>query len=326
MLQKNVQFEMDRKYLAVLFELCYVRHGRSLNLNPADDTPINENLPSLGPLLLVFLTVLGINQLMEQLPINNIGMFRRNGEPLCNRSPDRRADGYLCWSRMQAEAGQKLEDIIARKECERRAGDGLFLWGVGNAPPLVINELVCMDKKIPVVFSIMKSKAKAIDVAPERVVIWRRYFDSNGFQQPLPEHALVISRSDRETDAKKFHYALMCYSDTPLQLKYGTPFDHHAYRNASKRGGPIAPSQVTALLNLTSEPSKNPGYEVNLRAMLTANYWIRLTDPLELSHEKLTALNRCDDIPIREWNPFVSYLRHGWTNFMDRNEPQLVMF
>ena len=36
--------------------------------------------------------------------------------------------------RMQAEAGQRLETIIARKEIERQAGEGLFLWGVGSAP------------------------------------------------------------------------------------------------------------------------------------------------------------------------------------------------
>lgn len=33
----------------------------------------------------------------------------------------------VCWTRMQAEAGQNINRIIARKEAERRAGGGLYL-------------------------------------------------------------------------------------------------------------------------------------------------------------------------------------------------------
>ena len=48
-------------------------------------------------------------------------------------SHDRLTD-MVCWTRMQAESGQNIEVIIARKELERRTGGGLFFWGVGNAP------------------------------------------------------------------------------------------------------------------------------------------------------------------------------------------------
>lgn len=41
-------------------------------------------------------------------------------------------DTLVCWSRMQAEAGQSLDAIVRRKELEREANGGLFLWGVGN--------------------------------------------------------------------------------------------------------------------------------------------------------------------------------------------------
>ena len=56
---------------------------------------------------------------------------------------------YLCWTRMQVEAGQALESIIARKEIERRAGGGLFFWGVGNAPSTAINALARLEIAIP---------------------------------------------------------------------------------------------------------------------------------------------------------------------------------
>ena len=239
---------------------------------------------------------------------------------------ERTVGEYICWSRMQAEAGQSLDAIVARKEYERRAGGGLFLWGVGNAPSVGMNALARMGRQIPVIFSIMKTRASVIDTTPTRTVIWRRYFDSNGFERPLPEHALVTSRGDSENGAKKVHYALMCWSDTPLQLEHGTWFDHRAYRNAGKRGAPVGGSQVTALLEPVAEPSDQADYEINLRALLSESYWIRLTDALELSSEKLAALDQCIDMSIGKWIAFVSDLRYGETKFVDRHDPQLCLF
>lgn len=40
---------------------------------------------------------------------------------------------FVCWSKVQAESGQTLNAIVARKEKERLAGAGVFFWGVGNA-------------------------------------------------------------------------------------------------------------------------------------------------------------------------------------------------
>jgi hypothetical protein len=93
------------------------------------------------------------------------------------------SDEYVCWSRMQAEAGQPLETIVARKELERQAGDGVFLWGVGNAPAAVTSLLAKARLPVRAIFSIMKSRPKSIDLAPRRVVIWRRYIDANGVER-----------------------------------------------------------------------------------------------------------------------------------------------
>ena len=216
---------------------------------------------------------------------------------------------YVCWSRIQAEAGQSLEAILARKECERSAGDGLFFWGVGNAPAVIIDDLARKKREIPVVFSIMKSKAKKIDTSPARIVIWRQYLDGTGVVRPLPKHALVTSRGDSSNGEKKYHFALICRSNTPLKLEYGTEFNHHYFRNASGTGAPVGASQVTVLLKPTGKPSKDAEYEVNLRATLSNRYWVRLTDPLELSEEKLMSLQKCQNLSVDEWCNFVSYLR-----------------
>lgn len=188
---------------------------------------------------------------------------------------------YLCWTRMQSEAGQGLEEIIARKEAERQAGTGLFFWGVGNAPATAIRTLARCEIAVPVIFSIMKSRPKPADVAPEATVAWTRFIDAHGVERPLPDHVLVTSRRDSAGGPKQTHFALMCFSEEPLELRRGTSFDHCAYRNAGGLGAPVGASQVTALLQQLREPATG-SYEVNLQAMLTGSYWVKLTGPVAL--------------------------------------------
>lgn len=216
--------------------------------------------------------------------------------------------GYVCWSRMQAEAGQLLDAIIARKELERRAGDGLFLWGVGNAPSIAVRPLAVLKKPVRVIFSAMKTKPKLIDLTPKRTIVWRRYVDGNGIERPLPANALVTSRGDSAAGAKSRHYALMCLSETPLVLERGVPFDHLAYRNAGGAGAPVGASQVTALLRQVAEPASTASYEANIVAWLTDGYWVRLSDPRELGAKAIAELSGFDG-DTDQWLDLVERLR-----------------
>ncbi|MDX8449628.1 hypothetical protein [Mesorhizobium captivum] len=220
----------------------------------------------------------------------------------------RSAYNYVCWSRMQAEAGQPLEIIVKRKETERRLGGGLFCWGVGNAPASAISALARMGTPVSAIFSIMKSKPKSIDAKPGRVVAWRRYFDSEGVLRPLPAHVLVTSRGDSATGPKQKHFALMCWSDQPLTLQTGLPFDPSAYRNVGGRGAPVGASQVTALLRQSSKPSNETAYEVNLRAQLAGGYWVRLADPIELNSPDQERLAQ-EDLDDDAWLDLLDRLR-----------------
>ena len=216
---------------------------------------------------------------------------------------------YVCWSRMQAEAGQGLEDIVARKELERQAGGGQFLWGVGNAPAAATSALARTGCRVPVVFSIMKSKPKQIDVAPSRTVVWRRYTDATGVERALPPNTIVTSRGDSASGRKRVHYALMCYSKNPLAIERGCPFPVAAYRNASDTGAPVGASQVTALLRRTDEPSTTSDYEVNLRAWLTASYWVKLSDPVEVTGEVKRRMAAATSLDIRGWLSLAQEVR-----------------
>ncbi|WP_133866873.1 hypothetical protein [Azorhizobium sp. AG788] len=226
---------------------------------------------------------------------------------------------YVCWSRMQAEAGQLLSDIVRRKELERLAGGGLFCWGVGNAPAAMTAVLAKLNQPVQVIFSTMKSRPKLVDVKPSRIVAWRKFFDQEGILRSLPRHVLVTSRADSAKGPKTRHFALMCYSDRVLGLQNGCAFDPSAFRNAGGTGAPVGASQVTALLRRVSKSREETDYEVNLAAWLTAGYWVRLADPAELSPE-FERINAMKKSSAEDWLEFVDWARRG----IDRAGPPVL--
>lgn len=221
----------------------------------------------------------------------------------------------VCWSRMQTEAGQELQAIVERKELERSAGNGVFCWGVGNAPSRSIPELARTGTDVDVVFSIMKSRPKTVDVAPSRLRIWRSYFDHFGREQPLPPSTLITSRADAGTRVRNVHYALMCRSDQKLRLGDFGPFDPSAYRNVSDTAGAVGASQVTALLRRVSDGAPAPTYKINLKAKLGQGYWVRLGDPIDLTADRRSMLERVlanlSCLSQDEWLRMVRDIRSG---------------
>lgn len=219
----------------------------------------------------------------------------------------------VCWSRMQTEAGQGLEAIIQRKEAERLANGGVFCWGVGNPPAKSVARVRAAGQPVDAIFSVMKSRPKPMDVAPQRLLLWTRYFDENGIERPLPEGSIVTSRADSLKRTKIAHYALICFSDQPLVLGDYGPFDPHAYRNMSAEGGAIGASQVTALVQRHRPEDMATDYRINLRAQLTDAYWARLSGPVVLSasaKNMLQATNSTQPLP-GEWRAFANFLRTG---------------
>lgn len=221
------------------------------------------------------------------------------------------SDEFVCWSRMQAEAGQALDAIVARKEIERQAGSGCFMWGVGNPPALIARSLARAHVPVRAVFSIMKSRPKAVDAQPRRTVVWRRYLDAEGVERTLPPYALVTSRGDSASGAKRMHFALMCHSSEPLAIRRGEAFDPSAFRNAGGTGAPVGASQVTALLRRVDADTVVADYEANIAAWLTGSYWVRLLDPVELDIGKLRLLSSASKVGADRWCAIVERVRSG---------------
>lgn len=208
----------------------------------------------------------------------------------------------LCWTRMQSEAGEQLARIMRRKDLERRSGDGLFFWGVGNAPSRAIPSLVRAGAMVDVLFSVMKSKPKAKDVSPSRVLAWRRYIDADGVERPIPSHVLVTSRAG----SRDCHYALMCRSDEPLGAADHGAFDPSAFRNFGA-GGAVGASQVTALLERCA-PDGASDYRVAMRARLTGGFWVKLVDPVEVRSGDRAAIEQ-EPVDEEDWLELVHRVR-----------------
>jgi hypothetical protein len=217
---------------------------------------------------------------------------------------------FVCWSRMQAEAGQALDAIIRRKELERQSNGGIFIWGVGNAPARLTRVLAHAGQPVRVIFSIMKSKPKAADAQAEHLLVWRAYIDAEGVERALPSGSIVTSRAGTATKLKRAHYALVCRSERGLDLdKNGVRFDPEAFRNAGEQGRPVGASQVTALLRQVAGQRSNGPYAVNMEAELTGGYWVRLTSPMLLARRALSALDRAENMGVEAWRDLARRLR-----------------
>lgn len=182
------------------------------------------------------------------------------------------------WTKMGVESGEDLNRIVARKEEERKSGNGIFWWGIGNSLGASVREQArAQGGQLPIVFSTMLSSPKNIDVSPGIVWRWTKWEDEDGFLRDIPPHVRVISRGD---PSKGKHYALVCLSNEPLRLGNDRhKFDPTQYLTFSKGKIPGA-SQVTALLRDTPREHDVGQYAISLRATLVEPWNPKLASPV----------------------------------------------
>lgn len=181
-----------------------------------------------------------------------------------------------------------MADILARKERERCANDGVFLWGIGNAVGPGITELLRKRRRPPVLFSPIKSPPRRDDCSPARVVAWTSAETMEGNSYVLPPGSIVTSRLDPDRP-KPCHYALVCYSEGAIvQEIRGQVIHNQSLRNLTT-GSPVGSSQVTAVVSVDRDSSvdEHGQYPVAWRAVLEWPYFIRLTCPLDISLDRM---------------------------------------
>jgi len=186
---------------------------------------------------------------------------------------------------MGAEAGQDLSEIIERKELERYAGGGYFAWGIGNSLGRAVSEAqqALEDRQLEVLFTPMRSAAKAADKSPGAKLLWLAYQGIDGVKRELPGAILLTSRGDPK---KKSHYALLCYSASRINVAHDNlpSLDVASLANFRSRN-PIGSSQVTAVVRRTIphwDRASSSNYQVAFKAEIAGDGFAKLLDPVRL--------------------------------------------
>lgn len=187
----------------------------------------------------------------------------------------------FCWTRYGTESGENISSIFERKERERKANDGVFLWGIGNSVGPGIRRLVDLEKRPKLVFSPMLSRPKKIDVMPAQVVAWQRARALGGTEWTIPAGTLVWSRGTSGAGAIKHrHYALVCRSKSPVWKKKTVgSLDAGTLVNLVS-GSPLGTSQVTCVVE-RSNSTRGPKqiYLITAVVDLEYPYFVELFDP-----------------------------------------------
>lgn len=189
-----------------------------------------------------------------------------------------RLPSTFVWTRYGTEAGQSFEAILRRKERERSANGGVFLWGIGNNVGASLGCLLESENLPRVLFSPIKSQPKSADVEPEAVAVWARAVAPNGETYKLPLHSVVTSRFHPR---KRKHFALVCGSNTPLALDQEGPVLSKGGLVNAKSGNQLGSSQVTAIVRPVDQAyKKGDGYPVTLSCDLLYPFVVTLEEPI----------------------------------------------
>lgn len=189
---------------------------------------------------------------------------------------------HFCWTRFGTEAGEKIDSILARKEQERLATGGMFLWGIGNSVGPAIRDLIRLEERPIVLFSPMRSKPKAIDVAPSGLTVWSEALDLDGREWLIPQGVKVTSRQGSETGrAKRSHYALVCRASSPLITLDLISLRYEELVNLQSKNK-LGASQVTAVVEQLAQGTADcTTYPVAFMAELVFPYFVKLGGPLD---------------------------------------------
>lgn len=190
---------------------------------------------------------------------------------------------YFVWTRYGTESGEAAESILARKEQERQAAGGMFLWGIGNSVGPSVRKLIASLKGHDpfVVFSPMLAAPRAADVSPAEIVAWQSARGLDEQEWEMPAGTLVTSRGGPAGIGKSRHYALVCKRNEALRANdSGDRFAIADLANFAT-GNPVGHSQVTAVVHRTGRSADGP-YIAAVTATLAFPYVVELSDPVAL--------------------------------------------
>jgi hypothetical protein len=231
----------------------------------------------------------------------------------------------VCLTKFGSESGETAEEIVARKDLERRAGVGThkneFWWGVGEkGTAQAIQTLISQHGGNIVLFSAIKDQKTQNKGSAAGALVWRKYRMLGGeILQDIPKHVLITSAAvTKGVTTPTKHFALVCNSSVALKMGGRTyRFSNSHYKTLGKDGklGKSARGQRTtaALVRLTNSPISGAECDslIDFSADLCTPYCVELFDPVRISRSVFVKLNQqiASGLGIRQWRLAVATIR-----------------
>ncbi len=207
----------------------------------------------------------------------------------------------FCWTKMQAESGQELASILARKDAERRATGGFFLWGIGNSLGDKLARLRRREPHTLVLFSVCAPNRKKPMLPPGSSCIWTHC-------RPIAESGPgTIGRGHTDGRLKKAHYALVCFSGERVERRSRGDLDVRRLQNIGSANPRIGSSQVTTVVERKSHDTQcgSPAYRIDMVAGLVGLGIVRLSGAVPLTHAEQSKL---DGNGGRDWEQTSAWI------------------
>jgi hypothetical protein len=231
----------------------------------------------------------------------------------------------VCLMKFGPESGETAEEIVARKDLERRAGVGIhkneFWWGVGEKGTAQSTQtLISRHGGNTVLFSAIKDQTPPNKGSATDALAWRKCrMLGDDILQDIPKHVLITSAAVTKggTTPTK-HFALVCHSSVALKIGgRAFRFSNSHYKALGKDGtlGKSARGQRTtaALVRLTNSPISGAECDslIDFSADLCTPYCVELFDPVRISPSVVVKLNRqiASGLGIRQWRLAVATIR-----------------
>ncbi len=231
----------------------------------------------------------------------------------------------VCLTKFGPESGETADEILARKDLERRSGTRAhkneFWWGIGEkGTAQSITRLISQHGANVLLFSAIKNRNPPKQSYASDVVVWRKYrMLGSSVLHDIPKHVLITSAAVTKSGRiRRTHFALTCNSSVPIEMGGRVyRFSNPHYKNLSKDGklGKSARGQrtTTALVRSTSSPISGAECDtiIDFSADLCAPYCVELSDPKEISFGVIATLNQqiAKGLNVSQWMSTVSGIR-----------------
>jgi hypothetical protein len=231
----------------------------------------------------------------------------------------------VCLTKFGLESGKTADEILARKDLERRSGTRAhkneFWWGIGEkGAAQSINRLISQHGANVVLFCAIKNQKLPENGSASDILVWRKYSVlGDSVLHDIPKHVLITSAAVTKSGRiRRTHFALTCNSSVPIEMggrvfRFSSPH----YKNLSKDGklGKSARGQrtTTALVRSTSFPISGAECDtiIDFSADLCAPYCVELSDPKQISFGVIATLNQqiANGLNVSQWMSTVSGIR-----------------